>query len=188
MGLERRYTDQQRDAMAAAYVDLGIRPASRVAELAQAGELELHGEKVEPFTTFEATVRTEAKRLRNRRAGKVRSEMAKLPAQDAIEAMRRRLVTAWEQEMSCLERRKPGNRDTEQIAKLARVAREIRAIPAPNKRIEPEPRRTEQGPASRTPHTQRAGSLIQAARRQAGIEERPGSREGAPSGGLPPAA
>src|SRR4051812_37997039 len=87
------YTDEQRDALAEAYEDRGIRPAHRVAALAEAGELK------EGLAAFKVkgganTVRDMARRRRNQRAGRITSELAQMPPRDAIEALRRRLVNA----------------------------------------------------------------------------------------------
>jgi hypothetical protein len=122
------YTDDQRDAAAAAYVDRRI-PAPRVAELAAAGELTLNGRPIEPFEIIPQYVRTLGTRLRRRRAGDIEREIAKLPARDSIEALRRRLVSTADQELAALERQKPGKRDLERFRQVIRCVREAAALP-----------------------------------------------------------
>src|SRR5438128_11729572 len=89
---ERKYTDEQREALAFAYEDRRIRPARLVVDLAARGELEHDGARLDPFETNANTVRDCARDLRNRRAGETSSQLAHLEPRDAIEALRRRLV------------------------------------------------------------------------------------------------
>jgi hypothetical protein len=73
------YSEEQREAIASAYVDRGIHPARRVVELAAAGELEWNGQPLEPFTTNASTVRSLGGLLRRRRTGQVTSSLAAAP-------------------------------------------------------------------------------------------------------------
>jgi hypothetical protein len=143
---DQKYTAAQREAAAIAYVDLGMRPAARVVAAAAAGALRLGEEPVPACDMPEATVRDLARELRNRRAGKVKSETAAMPARDAAEALKRALAAMTEQEIAAERRKRIGKRDPERIRQLARAAREIAAIPD---RADPNPRT----PGRRDPET-----------------------------------
>lgn len=127
-----KYTQRQRDALAFAYLDRGIRPARRVVELAAAGQLELDGEKLPAFTTNQNAVRDFAAKLRKTRDGKTASTLADAPPRDAIETLRRRLISMTDGCIAIEERRKPEDRDPERIRQLARATREIAALPGPS--------------------------------------------------------
>jgi hypothetical protein len=131
---EAVYTDDQRDAIAYAYEDRRIRPARRVVELAAAGELEINGRTLEPFTCSQNTVRDFAAKLRKRRAGEKSSELAKAAPRDAIEALRRRLVNAADAELAAMEKRQKNGKSVpgEELRQVARAVREIAAIPGPS--------------------------------------------------------
>lgn len=142
---EAVYTDEQRDALATAYEDRRIRPARRVVELAQAGELQ---PGLAPFTVHggDNTVRDMARKLRARRTGRAASEAAKRPPRDAIEALRVRLLSAIEHELTACERdqKKPrGKADPERLRQIGRALREAAAIPT---RDEPTPPKPGHGP------------------------------------------
>lgn len=160
-----KYSQTQRDALAHAYEDKRIRPARRVVQLAGAGELSIDGETLPAFKTNEDTVRHEARRLRKRRAGEVKSDLATQPPRDAVEALRQRLVNMADAELAHLEKQKPGKRDPEKIRQAARAVLEIARIPGPT---EPRPAspatRDENG--KRGPETKggMAGTLIKAHR------------------------
>jgi hypothetical protein len=143
-GFQATYTDAQRDALARAFTERGIRPAARVVALAEAGELE---PGLEPFTVAGGpnSVRTFAARLRKRQSGELVSELAKGPPRDAVEALRRRLVHLVESMLTDAERkRKHGTLRPVDIGPIARALRELAAIPGPHEQ------RTVQ-PGERTP-------------------------------------
>ena len=75
------------------------------------------------------TVRDCARKLKARRAGKLKSDAAMLPARDAVEALRRRLVSLADREMRVAERQKRGTVQPETLRQIARAVREIAAIP-----------------------------------------------------------
>jgi hypothetical protein len=127
--LAERYSHAQREGAALAYLDHGMRPARLVREALAAGRLTYDGEPVPACDMPESTILTNVTRLKNRRAGKVQSELAQLPARDAAEALKRALAAMTEQEIRALQRQKIGKRDPERIRQLARAAREIAAIP-----------------------------------------------------------
>lgn len=126
------YTNQQREALATTYEDRHVRPASRVAELAAAGELVLDGERLAPFATSENTVRDCARKLRNRRAGELKSNLATAPPRDAIETLRRRLISLADRELAELEKMRRGKVPLERLRQIVRVAREAAALPGPD--------------------------------------------------------
>jgi hypothetical protein len=66
---DRRHSDDEREALAVAFVDLRIRPARRVVELAAAGKLRLDGRPLQPFEANQSTVRSLAWSYGRRRAG-----------------------------------------------------------------------------------------------------------------------
>ena len=120
--------------MARAYEDRRIRPAHRVASLAEEGTLE---PGLAPFKTSPNTVRHYASELRKRRAGEIASDMAKVSHRDAIDALRVRFISATEHELRRVERsiRSPNRSDerrkadVELLKSLVRTAREAAALP-----------------------------------------------------------
>lgn len=138
---EEIYTDEQREAMAEAYEDHRIRPASKVATLAEAGKLPAG---IEPFRVHggASTVRDCARKLRNRRAGKLASQTAKQNPRDAVEALRVRLLSAIDHELARVEReqrKRGGKADPEQLRQLGRALREAAAIPTRTEAPTPKP-------------------------------------------------
>lgn len=129
---EARYTPDQRAAIAIAYVDRGIRPARAIVELAAAGELTFEGKKLPAFTTNTGTINAFSAKLRRDRAGIGPSRIASLPAREAIEELRRRLVTMADRMLSAEETRAPSKVDPERLRQIARAIREAAAIPAQN--------------------------------------------------------
>ena len=147
-----KYTDDQREAMASAIVDRGIRPAERVSALARAGELTLNGEKLDAFDPPASTVRSCARKLRQRRAGTLKRDIEKENPRDALEQLRLRLVRVADQELAVQERKRRGHRDPEKIRQIARAAREIAAIPErplpPPGKVDPDTGRKPSGPTT----------------------------------------
>lgn len=127
------YTEQQRTAIEDAYLDEGIRPARRIADRAARGELRCDGEPVAPFRTSESSVRDLARRARKRRAGRLQSKLAELPPRDAVEALRRRLLSLVDHELTRVEReqKRRGSKPIsgERLRQIARAARETAALP-----------------------------------------------------------
>lgn len=164
-----KYNDDQREAMAVAYEDRKIRPASRVVELAKAGELTYRGEKLDPFETNEATVRDLARKLRRQRAGQVRSDLASLPPRDAIDALRIRLINAADAMLREFERsvkRAPGKADPARHRQISDAVLAASKLPGPT---DPRPpshgtRDRETGKKGTETTGGAAGSLIKAHR------------------------
>ena len=135
----RMYTDQQREAMAAAFV--GGMTCKAVVAAAGAGELVHNGQRLEAFEAKPSTVRDLGRRLRKRRAGELHSQLLEASPRDAVEALRRRLVSAADHELDALEgARKRGERvDLERLRQVARTVREAAAIPGPTAPRPPAP-------------------------------------------------
>ena len=99
-----KYSQRERDAMAEAVVDARIAPR-RVVELAARGELhDGFGAPLEPFETNATTIRDLARRLRRRRAGLEVSALAAEPHRDAIEKLRRRLISVADVQLAAYRR------------------------------------------------------------------------------------
>jgi hypothetical protein len=87
-----KYTVEERDAMGIGMVDRGM-SAHEVKAAAEAGLLERSdGTRIPPFEPPVASIRHYARVVKQRRAGKARSEADKLPPRDAVESFRIRLV------------------------------------------------------------------------------------------------
>lgn len=97
-----KYSTEQREAVALAAVDQRVRPIAKIRAAAQAGELTLRGELVAAFDMPESTIRKEASDLRRRRLGQTVSALAEEP--DAIERLRKQLITMIEHEMNVTRR------------------------------------------------------------------------------------
>lgn len=178
MGIHvERYTKEQREAIGVAYVDLGVRPAQRVAAMAAAGELMLDGQRLDPFETNASTVRDCSRKIRLRRAGQLRRELATLQPRDQLEALRVRLVALADREISYHEKQPRGKVKSEELRQYARVLREIAAIPGPT---DPRPA----APGQKIPGTQvnngerttggLAGKALAASRRSSPAQIAPG--------------
>lgn len=129
---DRKYTDEQREAVAVARVD-GGRTAQRVAEMAAAGELMHRGEQLAPFTIPANTVYDFARKLERARRGENVSKVAELPHRDALEVLRRRLVNVGDSIVAALEKqaaKDPANVDLERLRQAGRVVVELGRIPA----------------------------------------------------------
>jgi hypothetical protein len=140
--LTPRYTQRQREAIAASY-PLTTATAGRVAELAAAGELEHpSGATLGPFEIGESTVRSVARRARLKEAAAdARTELADLPHRSAVEDIRRRLLHAIELEFDSIEIEQEQGRPVsgERLRQVARAAREVASIPGPNEPRPPKP-------------------------------------------------
>jgi hypothetical protein len=99
-----KYSDEQRAAVVAAFVDGGS-TAPEIVDLASAGSLEHDGEQLAAFEMPASTVRSLARDARRRRSGAMRSDLANAAPADALEDLRRRLVSAIDHELRQVERR-----------------------------------------------------------------------------------
>jgi transposase-like protein len=162
---ERRYTPEQRAALAEAYEDRGIRPYKTVVTRAAAGTLPYKDGQLAPFETNASTVTYLVRQLRKRRAGAESSHLATLEPRDAIEALRRRLVALVDRETAFEENKKDGALDPERLRQLARAAKEVAAIPGP-KDARPVPGGARNTDGSKEPKAEAAlgGKLLHAHR------------------------
>jgi hypothetical protein len=129
--IQAKYSQEQRDAVIAAAVDHQT-SAAEVARMAARGQLHGKDGQVEPFEIPASTVRSEARKERRRRAGKEVSELAARPAHDAVETLRRRLISAADAMLRVEEKKKPERRDAERLRDIGRMVREFAAIKAPS--------------------------------------------------------
>lgn len=147
---QRVYSDEQKEAIAQAWADHGIRPARIISERAEAGELEIEGKKIPAFKLPVLTVREIGKKELRRRAGRGLGRAANVEHRDATEAFRRRLAGAIDHELDIVERaqrRKHDKKSDEpgidvvRLQKLGRALREFAALPGRNDRpaVAPKP-------------------------------------------------
>jgi hypothetical protein len=120
------------------------------------------GTRLPPFEAPVSSIRSYARTVRQRRAGKASSEAAKLPPRDAVESVRQRLIRMVDLELAFEERKRNGKRDLERIRQLGRAAREAAALPELNA---PRPRAPDAQPGgNRTPTGGLAGAILKAHR------------------------
>jgi hypothetical protein len=127
-----KYSDEQRAAVVAAFVDRGI-TAPTIMDLASAGKLEHDGEQLAPFEMPASTVRSLARDARRRRSGEMRADLANAAPGDALEDLRRRMIRAIDHEMKQVERRQRTGKVVkgEELRQLARAYRELAARTGP---------------------------------------------------------
>lgn len=131
-GYPRVLSDQQRLGVQQAYAERNIRPIRRIVELAREGELTANGELIPAFELKESTARDVGVRYAQRLAGVRETPLADVQPRDAIEQLRRRLVSATDASLGLVEhkmatKKQPAN--GEELRQLARAVREIAAIP-----------------------------------------------------------
>jgi hypothetical protein len=117
--------------------------ARQVVELAAAGAL-THptGATLDPFTAPQSTVRSEARRARQRREREAASSrLAELPRRDALELLYHRLADGIEREIDRLEIEQAEGRSVagEQLRQLIRATRELACLPGPDEHRPPAP-------------------------------------------------
>lgn len=164
---ERVYSDEQRDAALSAYLDRGVRPQRRIVELAAAGELTHRGKPLEPFALNLNTLRDMLTVERKRRAGRVRGETAKMPHMDAVDALRARMLNVADTTLAAEEKIDPAKRDPERMRQIARLVREVAALPAKGEGRSRAPGQKENG-AKQSGETTggMGGALLSAARKR----------------------
>lgn len=150
---DTKYTTEQREAMVYYYDERGY-SAPQIVRLAKAGELRWKGKGLASFGPKESTIRAEVSKVRRRREGKEKRDLASLPPRDAIEALRRRLLNVADAEMEYEEKKKPGSRDLKRMTEISRLAFEASRVPGPK---EPRPAQGQapgidgrKGPVTRT--------------------------------------
>lgn len=144
----------------------------RIAELAASGEL-IPGA---PFPIDVAYLGDKCRAEQRRRQGKGPSALAAMAPADAVEHMRQRLVALVESELDASTREKHGKRDPKRLADLARVIRDIAAIPGPKDARPDKAAGSHTAGQARTadaPKTGVVGALMQSFREQARNDESP---------------
>lgn len=130
---ERKYSDEERTALEEAYLDRGIRPVKRIKALAEAGELPYNGAQLPAFTVPLSTIYDLGRTAKQRRSGVIHSELADGDPDDAIEVIRKRLLSVADHETKRLVKaakrdKTPAN--AKELQGWARALREAAAIPA----------------------------------------------------------
>jgi hypothetical protein len=137
-----RYSQWQREAIIAAIETPGT-SAPRIARAARAGTLEHpSGAQLGPFEIPENTVRSIARRARiKREAAQAAIELVDQPPRDAVEFLRRRLITAIDTEMTRIEieQNESGWIKGDALRQVGRALRELAAVPGPNDPRPPAP-------------------------------------------------
>jgi hypothetical protein len=149
MNLTRKYSDEQRDAVAAAANTPGL-TARRVRALAGAGELRTsEGRGLEPFEIPENSIRHYARKARLRPTAEP-ADAATPTSGDEVRALRRRLLKVANAEMSKLERRSKADAHItgEEIRQMARALAEIHRLQIPEQRTEPTRSEAEAAPVA----------------------------------------
>jgi hypothetical protein len=169
---ERRYSQEQRDAVASAFSQPKV-SAKRVAAMAAAGELtDSAGEPLEAFTIPLSTVRDLA---REARLGSARaSKLADAPHGHAIEALRQRTIRMADAELAAIESQPDGKRDLERFRQAIRVVADAAKIPVPtNPRPTSEAIGDDNGDGGPDTTGGPAGALIAEHRRTATAHDQP---------------
>lgn len=177
---ERRYTRDQTDAVTFALVDRDLGTA-HVVRLAAAGELTgPTGDRLDPFELNYGTAAGWKSTEVKKRKGLIRTRLTEMPARDATEILRKRLVATVDNRTTVMLDRQSKDRerkvDWEEVRQCARALREIGMIPEPKHATSaPGPSEKRDGRAGPS-----QGSLIQAMMREAKNGE--GPTEAGPSG------
>ncbi len=133
--LETKWTHEQREAVATAYLDRAIRPAKRIQQLARTGEL---APSLEPFDMPTSTIYDAARQLQQRRAGEALRGQTPARTSQTVQGLRRRLTIVADRELGILEAEQlKANKTSEPqqrrritlIRELGRAVREIAALP-----------------------------------------------------------
>jgi len=178
---ERVYSDEAIAAAVHSYLDRKIRPARLVIQLAREGNLTTRtGEKVPAFELNPHTFRDFITRERKRRRGPVKGGgMNSLSnPDDVLEGLRRRMIALADSELGVCERQRQGKRDPEHMRQIARLVREVAALPKPGEGRSKTPGAKENG--VRTEGQSRdgmVGALLHAHRRSPATEP-PSTQEG----------
>jgi len=139
------YSTEQRHAIETAALS-GRLSLAEIQRRAENGRLD---SQLEPFTIPYSSVAYIARAAKKRRAGKDKSPLATMPAADANEHIRQRLLSLADRELTALESRK-GKGDPKLAKEWARCVREAAAIPGKEQRRLNRTIDT----ASRSPHRQ----------------------------------
>lgn len=165
---QRKWTPEQHEAMASARLDRRM-TYKRITELARAGELSApDGGKLEPFAPPLSTVASIARDAKKRRMGEQVSELAQLPHRDAIDALRRRFLSACDAMLKDWEKMPAAKRDPERLRQIVRCAREAQALPDRAEPAKPAPGQKTNGDVQGATTQGGLGGSLLAAHRQQG--------------------
>jgi hypothetical protein len=179
---ERRYSDAQIAAAVHCYLDRKIRPARLVLKLAREGNLTgRDGKEVPAFTMGESYFRTLVTGERKRRRGPVKTGgMNSLSnPDDVLEGLRRRMIALADAELGVCERQRQGKRDPEHMRQIARLVREVAALPKPGEGRSRTPGKRDENGQRPEGESRNAmvGALLHAHRRSPATEP-PNTQEG----------
>lgn len=178
---ERRYSEDQISACVHAHLDRKIRPKRRILELAEAGQLTARdGRTLKPFTmnplSFNGFITAERKRRRGPKFGQGLDALDR--PDDVMEGMRRRMIAVANDELTFAEKQRRGKRDPEHLRQIARLMREVAALPGPKDGRSRQPGHKENG---RMPEGESrgglAGAMLAAHRRESTAPEPPSKHE-----------
>lgn len=130
---DEKLTDEQREAAALRYLDTED-TGREVARKAGAGELTLRGEPVDAFDIAPSYAAQLGLKLKRQRTGKATSKVADMPHRDALEVLRRRLMSVGESAVAALEKQAAKDAeklDLERLRQAGRVLIELGKIPGP---------------------------------------------------------
>jgi len=128
---DRVYEPDQIEAFLHAYLDRKIRPMRKVCDMARGGQLLTRdGRETRPFDPNPHTFAGYVARERRRRRGAPRGSALDRP-DDVLEGLRKRMIAVADQELTFVERQRRGKRDPEHLRQIARVLREVAALPKP---------------------------------------------------------
>lgn len=143
-GWERVWSDEQKDAIIAAYFVAGIHNMAQITRLAHAGELRFEGKTLPPYRNPSgllipsASVRDIIRTEEKRRKGKRHSDLVNKPAPEAHELLRRRLTSMLDHETLRIEHWQKMNPykelDAEHVRRLGRALRELQSLPQAGER------------------------------------------------------
>lgn len=129
---QEKYTDEQREAVRHAGVDLNI-AAADIERMADSGSLTHRGVALAPFEMPKSTVYGLIREERKRREGKDHSALVQMPHVDAVELLRRRMIALGDSETLRMEKEQKAKPktpiDAEHARRMARFLRELAAMP-----------------------------------------------------------
>lgn len=129
-----KFSTEQREAAAEYRLDRAL-TASKVAELAKAGELTYRGKKVGPFEITPSYIADLGKKLEKRRRGQSPSRIAEVEHRDAIESLRRAAVTEAERLLRAFQAKAvkdPDNADPKRLGEIIKTIQLAAALPDRN--------------------------------------------------------
>lgn len=169
---DRRYSEIEMETAISYYLDRKVKPLRRVVEMAEQGQLVTReGIQLRPFTINAGYLRSSITLERKRRAGTT-GRTALADPDDVLAGMRKRMIMMAEQELRHAERQKRGKRDPEHLRQIARLLREVSALPKPgeNRSRAPGQRDANGVQPDRQSANGLAGKMVNAMRRETASE------------------